>query len=129
MVLYTGAIDKFFDLKFGLLTWRTLDFEWQTLPNEDFQGASVVNYADLSTPWTRIHEFKHLTPERKTIRGTIIAKEFSRLAQSKDEPYYPVNTNLDKEILKKYRLLAKTEKNVIFAGRLGGISILTCTWQ
>jgi UDP-galactopyranose mutase len=119
LVLYTGAVDKYFDLKFGSLTWRTLDFEWQTLTMEDFQGASVVNYADLSTPWTRIHEFKHLTPERKTTRGTIIAKEFSRLAQSTDEPFYPVNTDIDKEILKKYRLLATSEKNVVFGGRLG----------
>ena len=74
---------------------------------------------DLSTPWTRIHEFKHLTPERKNVDGTIIAKEYSRLAQKIDEPFYPVNTANDKEILNKYRELASTEKNVFFGGRLG----------
>ena len=119
IILYTGPIDKYFDLKFGTLTWRTLDFEWETLPIDDFQGAAVINYADISTPWTRIHEFKHLTPERKNVDGTIIAKEYSRLAQKIDEPFYPVNTANDKEILNKYRELASTEKNVFFGGRLG----------
>jgi len=119
IILYTGPIDKYFDLKFGPLTWRTLDFEWETLPIDDFQGTAVINYSDLSTPWTRIHEFKHLTPERKNVEGTIIAKEYSRLAQKIDEPFYPVNTTTDKQILKKYRDLALIEKNVIFGGRLG----------
>lgn len=119
IILYTGPIDKYFDLKFGPLTWRTLDFEWETLPINDFQGTAVINYSDLSTPWTRIHEFKHLTPERKNVEGTIIAKEYSRLAQKIDEPFYPVNTTTDKQILKKYRDLALIEKNVIFGGRLG----------
>ncbi|NBO87597.1 MAG: hypothetical protein EBV00_05595, partial [Burkholderiaceae bacterium] len=47
IIFYTGAIDKYFKFKFGYLTWRTLDFEWQHLEIEDFQGTSVVNYADL----------------------------------------------------------------------------------
>lgn len=119
ILFYTGPIDKFFNLKYGNLTWRTLDFEWETLSINDFQGTSVMNYADLSTPWTRIHEFKHLTPERKNLSGTIIAKEFSRLSQISDEPYYPVNTENDREILKKYRKLALSQKNVFFGGRLG----------
>lgn len=119
VLFYTGAIDRYFDFKYGDLNWRTLDFEWETLPIEDFQGASVINYADLSTPWTRIHEFKHLTPEHKNISGTVIAKEFSRLALAEDEPYYPVNTTNDRQILKKYRELTTKEKNVFFGGRLG----------
>ena len=119
IIFYTGAIDKYFKFKFGYLTWRTLDFEWQHLEIEDFQGTSVVNYADLKIPYTRIHEFKHLTPERKMIQGTVIAKEFSRLSQGLDEPYYPVNTRDDKNILKKYRNLALLEKNIFFGGRLG----------
>jgi UDP-galactopyranose mutase len=118
-VVYTGPIDKYFNYEFGELGWRTLDFEWETLPIVDFQGAAVINYADISTPWTRIHEFKHLTPERKDIASTVIAREYSRLAQKVDEPFYPVNTAIDKEILTKYRELASLEKNVIFGGRLG----------
>lgn len=128
IILYTGPIDKYFDLKFGTLTWRTLDFEWETLPIDDFQGAAVINYADISTPWTRIHEFKHLTPERKNVDGTIIAKEYSRLAQKIDEPFYPVNTTNDKEILNKYRVLASTEKTYFLVVDWVDISIWTCTW-
>jgi UDP-galactopyranose mutase len=119
VLFFTGPIDKFFGLKFGPLNWRTLDFEWETLPVDDFQGTSVMNYADISVPWTRIHEFKHLTPERTFMSGTIIAKEYSRFATTHDEPYYPVNTEIDRNILQKYRNLAYSEKNVFFGGRLG----------
>ena len=119
VLFYTGPIDKFFNMKYGNLTWRTLDFQWETLAIDDFQGTSVLNYADLETPWTRIHEFKHLTPEGEQFNGTVIAKEFSRLSQISDEPFYPVNTNNDREILKKYRKLALAQKNVFFGGRLG----------
>jgi UDP-galactopyranose mutase len=119
ILFYTGPIDKFFSMKYGNLTWRTLDFEWETLSIEDFQGTSVMNYADLLTPWTRIHEFKHLTPNHKFLNGTVIAKEYSRFAQISDEPYYPVNTGRDREILKKYRELVLSQKNVLFGGRLG----------
>ena len=119
VVLYTGPIDRYFHLKYGSLTWRTLDFEWESLEVEDFQGAAVINYADDSIPWTRIHEFKHLTPDHDGLTSTVIAKEYSRLAQESDEPYYPVNTVIDREKLQKYRKLATGEKNVTFGGRLG----------
>jgi UDP-galactopyranose mutase len=119
ILFFTGPIDKFFNFKFGPLTWRTLDFKLETLPIDDFQGASVINYADLSIPWTRIHEFKHLTPESQYSNETVIAREFSRLASLKDEPYYPVNTATDKAKFKNYRKLGTLEKNTIFGGRLG----------
>jgi UDP-galactopyranose mutase len=119
ILFYTGPIDTFFGKQYGNLTWRTLDFEWETLSIEDFQGTSVMNYADLATPWTRIHEFKHLTPNHEFPNGTIIAKEFSRLSQISDEPFYPVNTTQDRIILNKYRELASSQKNVLFGGRLG----------
>lgn len=118
--VYTGPLDRFYSYKHGRLKWRTLDFEIERLPIQDFQGTSVVNYADENVPYTRIHEFKHLHPERDYSKNkTIIMKEFSRLSKIEDEPYYPVNSISDRELLLKYRELAKSEKNVFFGGRLG----------
>jgi UDP-galactopyranose mutase len=124
-VVYTGAIDSYFECAHGELNWRTLDFETVKLEIDDFQGTSVVNFADLNVPYTRIHEYKHLHPERTYANsGTIIAKEYSRMATSLDEPYYPVNLEKDREILSVYKNLSKAENAVWFGGRLGSYKYL-----
>nr|WP_221247037.1 UDP-galactopyranose mutase [Gordonia humi] len=123
-VVYTGPLDRYFDYSAGRLGWRTLDFETQVLPTGDFQGTPVMNYNDEDVPFTRIHEFRHFHPERKNYPTdkTVIMREFSRFANDDDEPYYPINTPDDREMLASYRELAKTETaehNVLFGGRLG----------
>ena len=119
-VVYTGPVDRYFDYTEGDLSWRTIDLEEEVLPIEDFQGCSVMNYPDADVPFTRIHEFRHFHPERDyTKDATVIMREYSRFANKGDEPYYPVNTSVDREKLLKYRDLAKGEKDVLFGGRLG----------
>jgi UDP-galactopyranose mutase len=118
--IYTGPIDRYFSYSQGVLGWRTLDFKTQSLNIENYQGTSVMNYADHDVPFTRIHEYKHLHPERTyTPNRTIITHEYSRLATRYDEPYYPINTELDRASLQNYRQLVEKEKNVYFGGRLG----------
>lgn len=125
IVIYTGPIDKYFFYTHGELTWRTLDFDLEVVPVEDFQGTSVMNYSDLDVNFTRIHEFKHLHPEREYKKEkTLIMREFSRFASKKDEPYYPVNSAVDREKLVKYREMIKLEKNTFFGGRLGSYQYL-----
>jgi len=119
-VIYTGAVDRYFDYKLGNLSWRTLDFEQEVLSTGDYQGTSVMNYADEAIPFTRIHEFRHLHPERDYAKDkTIIFREYSRFAETKDEPYYPVNTPQDKKLYDAYDAMAQAENNVLFGGRLG----------
>ncbi|GGI47666.1 UDP-galactopyranose mutase [Agromyces flavus] len=119
-VVYTGPVDRYFDYAEGALQWRTLDFEEEVLDIGDFQGTSVMNYADAEVPYTRIHEFRHFHPERDyPTDRTVIMREYSRFAEHGDEPYYPVNTAADRERLLKYRTLAKQERDVLFGGRLG----------
>ena len=79
-----------------------------------------MNYADLDVPYTRIHEFKHLHPERKHPKNsTVIMREYSRFAEPGDEPYYPMNRPEDRSVLDLYREAAKGGNDVIFGGRLG----------
>ncbi len=119
-VVYTGALDRYFDYREGRLGWRTLDFKREVLPVGDFQGTSVMNYADEEVEFTRIHEFRHFHPERDYPEDkTVIMREFSRFAEDDDEPYYPINTPQDREMLLRYRDLAAKEEGVVFGGRLG----------
>jgi UDP-galactopyranose mutase len=120
-VVYTGPLDEYFGYAAGDLGWRTLDFDMEVLPTGDFQGTSVVNYADSDVPFTRIHEFRHFHPERDWYPKdkTVIMREFSRFADRGDEPYYPINTAQDRERLLAYREMAAREPGVIFGGRLG----------
>jgi UDP-galactopyranose mutase len=120
-VVYTGALDAYFDYAAGDLGWRTLDFEREVLATGDFQGTPVMNYADADVPFTRIHEFRHFHPERDWYPKdkTVIMREFSRFAGRGDEPYYPINTAADRERLLAYREMAGREPGVLFGGRLG----------
>ncbi|MEN8581892.1 UDP-galactopyranose mutase [Arthrobacter sp. KBS0703] len=119
-VIYTGPVDRYFNYAEGDLSWRTIDLEEEVLPVEDFQGCAVMNYPDEEVPYTRIHEFRHFHPERDyTKDATVIMREFSRFAEKGDEPYYPVNTAVDRSKLLAYRDLARDEDSVLFGGRLG----------
>ena len=125
MIIYSGPIDRFFNFKYGVLGWRTVDFEKQSLPDmADFQGTAVMNYADEEIPYTRAHEFKHYHPEREPLKGTTIYREFSKGVSKEDDPYYPINTVEDKKMLARYIEMAEEEKNVFFGGRLGTYSYL-----
>jgi UDP-galactopyranose mutase len=120
LLVYTGPIDRYFEYSAGMLNWRTLDFEVEVLDTPDHQGTSVMNYADTDIPYTRIHEFHHLHPERaRRAERTVIMREYSRHAGAVDEPYYPVNLAADRVALESYRERAAMLPNVIFGGRLG----------
>jgi UDP-galactopyranose mutase len=119
-VVYTGPVDRYFDYAHGDLKWRTIDLETEHVDTGDFQGTSVMNYADESVPFTRIIEPRHFHPERDyPTDRTVIQREYSRFANREDEPYYPVNSTEDRETLLKYRQLADAEPRTLFGGRLG----------
>ena len=119
-VVYTGPIDRYFDYCEGELSWRTMDFDREVLPVGDHQGCPVMNYSDADVPYTRVHEFRHLHPDRAyTDEATVIMREYARFAGRDDEPHYPVNTPNDRARLLRYRGRAAAEAGVLFGGRLG----------
>lgn len=122
-VVYTGALDRYFNYAEGQMGWRTLDIKHTVEPVSDFQGTAILNYADLSVPHTRVVEHRHMHPERD-YKGhrTVVSREYSRFADVGDEPYYPINALSDRERLIRYRGLVREEmasRNVMFGGRLG----------
>jgi len=124
LIVYTGPIDRYFNFVEGHLDWRSIRFEIQRHDCPDFQGCSVMNYADTEIPYTRIHEFKHFHTERPPLPMTTTYTEYSYAAGPDGEPFYPVSTPRNLEMMKKYQLLAFKEDRVIFGGRLGSYRYL-----
>lgn len=122
-VVYTGAIDAYFEYCLGNLEFRSVRFENEILDMPNFQGNAAVNYTDRETPWTRIIEHKWFEfgkdEDGDDLPKTIISREYSSEWKPGDEPYYPVNDVKNGELYKKYRALADKEKKIIFGGRLG----------
>lgn len=116
-VIYTGAIDAFYDYALGKLEYRTVRFETEVLDTDNYQGVAVVNYTDRETPYTRVIEHKHF--EFGTQKKTVISREYSTDWKEGMEPYYPVNDARNQELYQKYAALAEKEEKVIFGGRLG----------
>ncbi|MBS1066947.1 UDP-galactopyranose mutase [Gluconobacter kondonii] len=118
-VFYTGPIDRYFSFTLGRLGYRTLDFE-RIDSDGDYQGTAVINYCDQEVPFTRISEHKHFAPwEADSLQKTVAFKEYSRLAEPKDVPYYPIRLANEKTMLESYIALARKSTGVSFLGRLG----------
>lgn len=116
--IFTGALDELFDCRFGRLPYRSLDFMFEHLEQDSFQGSSVVNYT-VSEPYTRITEFKYLTGQ-KDAKGTTIVKEypFAYTGAKGEIPYYAI-LNEDNELMyERYRKLTEEYKNLYLLGRL-----------
>ena len=116
-IIFTGMIDQYYDYCYGELEYRGLNFEFETLDMENYQGNAVINYTDAETPFTRIIEHKHF--ESSDSPKTIITKEYPKTWMKGEEAYYPLNDEKNSELFKKYQELSKKEDKVIFGGRLG----------
>ncbi len=115
--VYTGTIDGYFNYSLGNLDYRSLRFETETLPMQEFQPVAVVNYNERQIPFTRIIEHKHFEFGKQ--EKTVITREYPANWEIGDEPYYPVNDERNNALYEEYKALAENEKNVIFGGRLG----------
>ena len=122
-VVYTGAIDAYFDYKLGALEYRSVRFDTEVLDMPNFQGNAAVNYTDAESPYTRIIEHKWFEfgkdAEGNDLPKTVISREYSSEWKVGDEPYYPVNDEKNGALYIQYKELADKENNIIFGGRLG----------
>jgi UDP-galactopyranose mutase len=119
-VIYTGAIDEYFDYRLGALEYRSLRFETSVQETANFQGNAVVNYTDAETPYTRVIEHKHFALDASlTLPRTVVTQEYPAPWQRGQEAYYPVNDTANQALLARYQELAKSEVSVRFCGRLG----------
>lgn len=120
-LVYTGALDEYFDYSLGKLDWRTVSFKTRIENTANFQGNAVVNYTSHEVPYTRVIEhkhFEHFGQDVYNLPKTVISEEYSTEYQPGMEPYYPVNDERNNALAEAYRQLAEKETNVIFGGRL-----------
>lgn len=117
-VIYTGALDEFFQCEYGRLPYRSLHFEWKFTEKESYQPAPVVAYPQ-EPGYTRITEYKKLPVQKG--KGSSYAVEYPLAYEPEKgaEPYYPVLTEGSKALYKKYYQRARQIQNLIFCGRLG----------
>lgn len=116
-IIYTGAIDEFYDYKFGELEYRSLKFEVERIEKEFYQKNCVINYTEREVPYTRIIEHKYFENDKSDV--TWIAKEYPADYKKGLEKFYPMNDEKNNNLYKKYAELASNEKNIFFGGRLG----------
>ena len=121
-LVYTGALDEYFDYKLGKLDWRTVSFKTRIEDTPNYQGNAVVNYTSHDKPYTRVIEHKHFEMFGQAVYEcpkTVISEEYSTEYKDGMEPYYPVNNERNNRLAEDYRKLAQAEKDVLFGGRLG----------
>lgn len=121
-LVYTGAVDEYFDYKLGKLDWRTVSFKTRIEDTPNYQGNAVVNYTSHDEPYTRVIEHKHFEMFGQEVYDcpkTVVSEEYSTEYKDGMEPYYPVNDDRNNALAEEYRKLAEQEEGVIFGGRLG----------
>lgn len=120
-IFYSGSLDELFDYRFGMLGWRSLRFEWKNIDIPDYQGTAVINYASEDIPCTRVHEFKHLHPEKTAINQTLsttVCFEYPDSYSKGKDAFYPINTAENRNLYRQYAGLLKNSR-IIPIGRLG----------
>lgn len=115
--VYTGMIDEYFGYRLGALEYRSVRFETEELPTDNYQGNAVVNYTEREVPYTRIIEHKHFEFGQQPT--TVISREYPSEWTRGGEPYYPINDERNSALYRQYRALADEERDVLFGGRLG----------
>ena len=120
-LVYTGAVDEYFNYSLGKLDWRTVSFKTRIEDTANFQGNAVVNYTSHEKPYTRVIEHKHFEMFGQEVYDcpkSVVSEEYSTEYKDGMEPYYPVNDERNNQLADQYRKLAANEENVVFGGRL-----------
>ena len=127
-MIYTGAIDDYFNYCYGQLPYRSLRFEPESFTQEQlgdrgkisgkknfWQPAMQVNYPNEEA-FTRIVEIKHATGQQ--CDNTTIVREYPDDYGPGKEAYYPIPAADAAALYQRYKTLADGEKYVSFIGRL-----------
>jgi UDP-galactopyranose mutase len=127
-LIYSGAIDEYYDYRAGVLPYRSLRFEQEHFTAEAlskresvsgkkgfWQPALQVNYPN-DFEFTRIVETKHVTGQ--SCAGSTIVREYPLDYQQGREPYYPIPNTAAQRQYQAYVDISAKENETYFAGRL-----------
>ena len=111
-VIFTGPVDEYFGFIYGRLPYRSLQFQFQTLNEEQHQPVAVINYPN-DYAYTRVTEFKHLTGQQHA--KTTLVYEYPT---ADGDPYYPIPRAENAQLYARYQKLAAQKRGIHFVGRL-----------
>lgn len=121
-IIYTGPIDELFKREFGVLPYRSLEFEYEhqknssnVLPSDFVSYPQKYNYT-RKTEYRRFN-YEVVGQEYSTIVSEI-PLEYDPDSDLGNIPYYPTITSANMEILKKYQQKSSCIKNLTLVGRL-----------
>jgi UDP-galactopyranose mutase len=127
-LIFTGAIDEYFDYRLGRLPYRSLKFEFESFEPGALVAREAIAgkrgfwqpYLQVNYPndhdFTRIVEIKHATGQ--ACDNTTIVREYPAAYTPGAERYYPIPAPEPTALYKQYAELARGSANVSFVGRL-----------
>ncbi len=121
LLVFTGAIDELFGLKFSRLPYRSLEIKYEYFNTEKVLPCEIISYPQADG-YTRKTEYKQFTYEMGKCEKTVVATEYP-LEYAPDDPkanipYYPVLTEESQMIYQKYLDEVGKYKNIVLCGRL-----------
>lgn len=119
LLVYTGALDELFDMKYGELPYRSLDIKYDWFDKERIYPEAIISFPQAEG-YTRKTEYKFLTPGNEKAQGTTIATEYpiAYIKGGKSAPYYSVITEETKKLHELYKKEAMKFPQLFYCGRL-----------
>lgn len=119
LVVWTGKISEYFDLKFGHLPYRSLRFEHTRVekdPLYTWDTGAVINECNTK-PFNRTMDNSVYLNEDVT--HTIHTRDHpEEYEPGKNDPIYPKTFGEGPKVYQKYLAAAQADQNTIFLGRL-----------
>ena len=121
MLIFTGAIDELFGLKYGSLPYRSLDIHYKYYKDNSVLPAEIISYPQAEGK-TRSTEYRKIMYDDRNVTGSIVATEYplwyDKNAEVGNIPYYPVVTEESNKLYEKYLAEAERYGNIVLCGRL-----------
>ena len=119
LLVWTGAIDELFALKYGELPYRSLDITYEWFDEDKKFPEKIISYPQAKG-YTRKTEYKFMMKDYSQVKGTTIATEYpSAYVKGKSiAPFYPVITDDTKAKYEQYLKESDAYGNIFLCGRL-----------
>lgn len=118
-LIFTGMIDEFFNYCYGKLPYRSIVYMNETVDQIHFQeNASIIYPNDYH--FTEITEYKYITGQhaRNTTIQFAFPTDYNPKYDETNIPYYPIITEENMELFRKYEKLTEKFPQITFMGRL-----------
>lgn len=117
-IIYCGSPDKILNYSYGVLPYRSLRFEYHY--NDESIGIPVMNFTSIDIPYTRVIDHKLFLRKTKQLDNTMLTYEYPQEYNIDKEPYYPIRTQSNLDLYRKYvDEITVVYPKIILGGRLG----------